>query len=159
MSEENNTAKPATIGEEDTAEFVTATIDGQLFGIPVLSVQDVLGPQHLTRIPLSPSAVAGALNLRGRIVTAIDVRRRLELAPADREKSMSIVVDHFGELYSLLIDEVGEVLSVQIDTFERNPPTLAQCWREVSAGIYRLEGRLLVIIDVERLLEETRMAA
>lgn len=140
---------PASGGERD---FVTARVGGQLFGIPVLAVRDILGPQRLTSIPLSPPEIAGALNLRGRIVTAIDLRRRLGLDPADRKKSMSVVVDHHGELYSLLIDEVGEVLSARADAFEHNPPTLEGRWREVSVGIYRMDDCLLVILDVERLL-------
>lgn len=141
------------VNDADTREYVTATIDGQLFGVPVLSVQDVLGPQKLANIPLAPSEVAGALNLRGRIVTAIDLRRRLGLPAADKQESMSIVVEHHGELYSLLIDEVGEVLSVPANSYERNPPTLDSRWREVSGGIYRLDGQLMVILEVDRLLE------
>lgn len=142
-----------------TEEFVTAVIDNQLFGIPVLSVQDVLGPQNLANIPLAPPEVAGSLNLRGRIVTAIDLRKRLGMEPADREKSMSIVVDHHGELYSLLIDEVGEVLRVPLENYERNPPTLDPRWRDVSQGIFRLDGRLLVILQVQRLLDIIKVAA
>ncbi len=137
----------------ETQEFVTATIAGQLFGIPVLTTQDVLSPQTLASIPLAQPEVAGALNLRGRIVTAIDLRVRLGMEPADKEKSMSIVVDHHGELYSLLIDEVGEVLSVPLDAFERNPPTLDAGWREVATGIFRLEGQLMVVLEVDKLLE------
>lgn len=140
--------------------FVTMTVAGQLFGIPVLQVQDVLGAQRLTRIPLAPPEVAGSLNLRGRIVTAIDVRTRLGLPqrPADM-KGMSVVVDLNGELYSLVIDQVGEVLSLAKDTFEANPPTLDPRWREVSRGIYRLKGQLLVVIDVAQLLTLSRASA
>lgn len=137
-------------------EFVTATIGGQLFGIPVLTVQDVLGPQRLARIPLAPPQVAGALNMRGRIVTAIDLRVSLGLPPAERDKQMSIVVDHKGELYSLLIDEVGEVLALDAERLEPNPPTLKASWREVSNGIYRLDGQLMVVLQVERLLDFDR---
>ena len=143
----------------DSEEYVTALIDGQLFGIPVLSVQDVLGPQTLANVPLAPLLVAGSLNLRGRIVTAIDLRKRLGMDPADREKSMSIVVDHHGELYSLLIDEVGEVLQVPMQNYERNPATLDPRWRDVSQGIFRLDGRLLVILQVQRLLDIIKVAA
>ena len=109
----------------------------------------------LPRIPLAPSEVAGALNLRGRIVTAIDVRQRLRLPPRENNEGqqMSVVVEHHGEHYSLLIDSVGEVLSVPGDRYERNPATLNPRWREVSAGIYRLDGELLVVLDVERLLD------
>ena len=143
----------AVVKNED---FVTATIANQLFGIPVLQVQDVLGPQKITRIPLAPPEVAGSLNLRGRIVTAIDVRLRLGLTGRPKDKpGMSIVVDLRGELYSLMVDSVGEVLSLTKEDFERNPATLDPRWREVSTGIYRLNGQLMVVLDVPRLLNFT----
>jgi purine-binding chemotaxis protein CheW len=144
----------------ESQDFVTMTIADQLFGIPVLTVQDVLGSQRITRIPLAPPEVAGALNLRGRIVTAMDVRRRLDLPAREAGKAgMSVVVDHNGELYSLIVDSVGEVLSLPNDAFERNPATLDPKWREVSAGIYRLDGKLLVVLEVSRLLDIRRADA
>ncbi len=140
--------------EQGFDEFVTITIKDQWFGIPVLTVQDVLDTQTITRIPLAPTEVAGALNLRGRIVTAIDVRRRLGLPDREVEnESMSIVVDHGGELYSLIVDSVGEVLSLSAAEFERNPSTLDPTWRDVSAGVYQLEGKLLLVLDVQQLLD------
>ncbi|OIQ91276.1 chemotaxis protein CheW [mine drainage metagenome] len=147
---------------EDHDEFVTMFIEGQMFGIPVLMVQDVLGPQKITRIPLAPPEVAGSLNLRGRIVTAIDVRMRLRLkqrTETDRGEGMSVVVDMRGELYSLMVDSVGEVLSLPKAKFERNPPTLDPLWREFSEGIYRLADKLLVVLDVPRLLDFTKSEA
>ncbi len=139
-----------------TKDFVTAYIGKQLFGIPVLMVQDVLGPQRITRIPLAPPEVAGSLNLRGRIVTAIDVRKRLGLREREDDvPGMSIVVDQGGELYSLMVDQVGEVLSVPQKAFEQNPATLDPRWREFSDGIFRLDKQLLVILDVTRLLDFT----
>lgn len=147
-------AEPANFGAGVAADFVTMTVADQLFGIPVLTVQDVLGPQRITRIPLAPAEVAGALNLRGRIVTAIDVRRRLGLAKRDAgTPGMNVVVDHKGELYALMVDNVGEVLSLSSESYERNPATLDPRWREVSAGIYRLKGKLLVVLEVARLLD------
>ncbi len=138
-------------------DYVTMVIQGQLFGIPVLAVQDVLGPQRITRIPLAPREVAGSLNLRGRIVTAIDVRLRLGLAvQSNGGKGMSVVIDVGGELYSLMVDQVGEVLSLPEAKFERNPPTLDQAWREFSMGIYRLEGTLMVVLDIAKLLDFIR---
>lgn len=148
------------VASGDARDFVTMTIADQLFGIPVLTVQDVLGPQRITRIPLAPAEVAGALNLRGRIVTAIDVRRRLSLPPrAADNQGMSVVVDHKGELYSLIVDSVGEVLSLPGDAYERNPTTLDPRWREVSGGIYRLQGKLLVVLEVARMLDFKRAEA
>lgn len=150
----------SAVASGESQDFVTMTIADQLFGIPVLTVQDVLGSQRITRIPLAPPEVAGALNLRGRIVTAMDVRRRLDLPAREAGKSgMSVVVDHNGELYSLIVDSVGEVLSLPNDAFERNPATLDPKWREVSAGIYRLDGKLLVVLEVSRLLDIRRADA
>ncbi len=140
-----------TVGKRD---FVTIMLAGQLLGIPVLSVHDVLNAQQITKIPLSPNWVAGVLNLRGKIVTAIDLRSRMGLPPLESEKkSMSVVVEHRGEPYSLQIDTVGEVLSLDDQLFERNPVTLDPVWREVSLGIYRLDNQLLAVLDVDKLLE------
>lgn len=152
------TKRPGTeLAAPETQDYVTMFIEGQLFGIPVLTVQDVLGPQKITRIPLAPREVAGSLNLRGRIVTAIDVRLRLGLSNQGGDnKSMSVVVDMGGELYSLMVDQVGEVLSLPAAKFERNPPTLDLMWREFSTGIYRLEDKLLVVLDVSKLLDFNR---
>ncbi len=150
--------RPGTeLAAPETQDYVTMYIEGQMFGIPVLTVQDVLGPQKITRIPLAPREVAGSLNLRGRIVTAVDVRLRLGLPNnSAQSKGMSVVVDQGGELYSLLVDQVGEVLSLPAAKFERNPPTLDPMWREFSAGIYRLEDKLLVVLDVAKLLDFNR---
>lgn len=139
-----------------TREFLTIHLADQTFGIPILQVQDVLGPQKITRIPLAPPAIAGSLNLRGRIVTAIDVRACLGMPPLQRDKGaqeMSVVVESQGELYSLMIDKVGDVLGVDNADFEKSPATLDPQWRSVCQGIYRLKGSLLVILDVPKLLE------
>jgi purine-binding chemotaxis protein CheW len=141
------------MGASDHRDYVTMSIADQLFGIPVLKVQDVLGPQTITRVPLAPPEVAGSLNLRGRIVTAIDVRLRLGLDKREGGKaSMSVVVEHDGELYSLLVDSVGEVLSLNVKDYQRNPPTLNPRLRDFSDGIYRLNGSLLVVLSVASLL-------
>ncbi len=134
--------------------YVTLTVAGQLCGIPVLGVRDILAEQPITRIPLAPPDIAGSLNLRGRIVTAIDLRRRLNLPKAEEgQKRMSVVAEQGGELYALLVDQVSEVMNLDSSLFERNPPTLERNWALFSSGIYRLEGRLLVILDVARLLD------
>lgn len=136
-----------------TKDFLTVKIGGQMFGIPILQVQDVLGEQRVTHIPLAPPQVSGSLNLRGRIVTAVNVRRCLGLPPLENvENEMSVVVDHDDELYSLVIDEVGDVLSLNESEYEQNPATLDLLWRSVSLGVYRLDGGILVILDVPKLL-------
>jgi len=153
-------SKGANGDAEASRDFVTANIAGQLFGLPVLGVQDVLGPRSVTPIPLAPPEVAGALNLRGRIVTAIDLRRRLGLPAGEQARSgMSIVVEHGSELYSLQIDAIGEVLHLEAERHEPNPPTLDACWRDVSDGVYRLDGQLMVVLDVRRLLDLVRPLA
>jgi purine-binding chemotaxis protein CheW len=149
----DTTSDALAIGSGDYRDYVTMSIADQLFGIPVLKVQDVLGPQTITRVPLAPPEVAGSLNLRGRIVTAIDVRLRLSLERRQNEKpAMSVVVEHDGELYSLLVDTVGEVLSLNVKDYQRNPPTLNPRLREFSDGIYRLNGSLLMVLSVASLL-------
>lgn len=158
-----STTAAATGGDKEqknTEQFVTLTIEGQLFGVPVLSVQDVLAPQKITPIPLAAEGVAGALNLRGRIVTAIDVRRRLDLPPRGKDdECMYVVVELGAELYSLMIDSVGEVLSLPVDRFERAPATLDERWKEVCAGVYRLDEELLVVLDVSSLIAHRPIAA
>lgn len=136
-------------------DFLTMTIADQLFGIPVLQVQDVLREQRVTKVPLAPPEVSGSLNLRGRVVTAINMRKRLGLPERTKEnggKDMSVVVEHDNELFSLTIDKVGDVLSLPRDDFESNPATLDPLWMSVSSGIYRLENRLMVVLDVPKLL-------
>lgn len=143
---------------ETASDFLTIFIAGQIFGIPVLQVQDVLGAQRVTRIPLATPEVAGSLNLRGRIVTAIDVRCRLGLPRRETsQREMSVVVELEGELYSLIIDEVGDVMSLDSENFEGTPATLDPVWRNVSAGIYRLEKQLLVVLDVPKLLDKVHL--
>ena len=138
--------------DEEERVFVTLTVADQLCGVPVLAVRDILGEHAITRIPLAPPEVAGSLNLRGRIVTAIDLRRRLHLPPPESQPRMSVVAEQGGELYALLVDQVSEVMSLRASAFERNPPTLPPAWAQFSSGIYRLEGRLMVVLDVGKLL-------
>ena len=137
-----------------TQEYVTLTVAGQWFGIPVLDVQDVLGPRPVAYIPLADKVVAGSINLRGRIVTVIDMRKHLGLPPReDDDPGMNIVVEQSGTLYSLRIDAVGEVMSPPESSYDRNPATIDPMWRDFSDGIYRLENQLLIILAVKKLLE------
>ncbi|MBW6401171.1 chemotaxis protein CheW [Roseomonas sp. HJA6] len=138
--------------EEDV--FLTLTVAGQACAVPVMMVRDVLGAHAITRIPLAPGEVAGSLNLRGRIVTALDLRLRLGLPARDAEAppAMSVVVEQHGELYALLVDQVGEVVPLPARNFAANPPTLDPLWREVSKGVHRQEGQLVIALDVGRVL-------
>ena len=145
--------RPPADAASDEKGFVTLTVADQLGGVPALNVRDILGEQILTRVPMAPREIAGSLNLRGRIVTAVDLRRRLNLpdAPPGTPR-MSVVAEQGGELYALLVDQVSEVISLPASAFERNPPTLPPPWSDYSAGIFRLQNRLLVVLDTTRLL-------
>jgi purine-binding chemotaxis protein CheW len=135
-------------------EYVTAMIGGQLFGLPILRVQDVFAPERVTRVPLAPPEIAGVLNLRGRIVTLIDLSRRLGLDQGEKcGPAMAIGVESRGESYGLLIDSIGEVLKLDEDAREVNPLNLEPALARVSAGIYRLDGQLLMLLDVDRVLD------
>lgn len=134
--------------------LVTMHIGGQLFGIPVLHVQDVLRAQRIARVPLAPPEMAGLINLRGRIVTVIDMRRRLGLpAMESGAPHMFVVVERQGDLFSLVVDSVGEVLTVPVSQIESAPANLQGSWREMADGVCRLEGELLVIIGIKTLLD------
>jgi purine-binding chemotaxis protein CheW len=139
--------------ERNFNEYVTAMVAGQLFGLPILHVQDVFAPERLTHVPLAPPEIAGLLNLRGRIVTLIDMRRRLGLTGAESEyAAMAIGVESHGESYGLLVDSVGEVLKLDDAGREANPVNLDPRLAQVSAGIYRLERQLLIVLDIDRVL-------
>jgi purine-binding chemotaxis protein CheW len=131
--------------------YCTFYVDGQYFGLDVLHVQEVIRYQEMTRVPLAPPVVRGLINLRGQIVTALDLRRRLELAdrPADH-LPVNVVVHTDDGAVSLLVDEIGDVLEVPQQSFERPPETLRGMARELIRGAYKLPDRLLLILDTER---------
>ena len=134
-------------------QYVTVFIGGQLFGLPIHKVHDVFVPESMTRVPLSAPEVAGVLNLRGRIVTAINMRRRLGLPQREGNHGiMAVGIEYRGESYGLIIDEVGEVLNLDAAGREANPANLDGRWAEISGGVHRLSGQLMVILDVERVL-------
>lgn len=134
-------------------EYLTVRISNQLFGLPVTEIQEIIGHQSITHIPLAPSQVAGSLNLRGRIVTAIDVRVLIGHEPdgGDR-KTTSVVVERHGDIYSLMVDAIGEVTELDSSAIEPFPPTVSPAIREVSHGIYQLPEDLLIIADIDTLL-------
>jgi purine-binding chemotaxis protein CheW len=145
--------KEAPSANTKKLQFVTIRLGKQLFGIPVEKVQDVLNPQRITKVPLSPAEVAGVLNLRGRIVTAIDLRVRLGL-PKDENvsKARSVVVEINGDLYCLLVDSVGDVLTLPEDRFAPVPENLSHGWKEVSSGIFKLDKELMIVLQENKLI-------
>ncbi|MFT3724134.1 MAG: chemotaxis protein CheW [Hyphomonadaceae bacterium] len=138
-----------------TKEFVTFKICDQTFGVCVSEIHDVFRPSAMTPVPLSGAEIAGVLNLRGRIVTAIDARSRLGLPPQVKTRAcqrLAIGVERYGESFGLIIDEIGEVVRLEESALEQNPVNLDATWSGVSRGVYRLEDRLLVIMDIDRML-------
>jgi purine-binding chemotaxis protein CheW len=138
-------------------QFLTMRVGNQAFGLPVKKVQDVLRPQKITRIPLARPEVLGLINLRGRIVTVIDLKKRLGLGQIDEEltkssKNRLVVVEFKGELYSLVVDEIGDVLDLPLANFEKSPENLSSAWKEISQGVFKLQNILLLVLDTENLL-------
>lgn len=130
-------------------EFVTMQVGGQLFGISVMAVQDVLRNQTIAKVPLAQEVVAGSLNLRGRIVTAIDMRVRLGMPPfAEYGSAMHVVVPYKEEFFSLVVDKVGEVMALPMSDLEKVPANMESRWKELTAGVFKLEGKLLIILNV-----------
>jgi purine-binding chemotaxis protein CheW len=151
MPHRSTTENRARSGVKD---FITVGVANQTFGIPVGSVQDVFVPQSITRVPLAPREIAGVLNLRGRIVTAVDLRARLGLPPAEGSQArLAVGIERGTEAYGLLIDELGDVLSLAPEALEPNPSNLDAQWSAISRGVYRLDGNLLVLLDVDRVLD------
>jgi purine-binding chemotaxis protein CheW len=141
-------------------EYVTFTTAGQLFGLPIERVQDVFKPVNITRVPLAGPEIAGVLNLRGRIVTAIHLSNRLDLqSRPERAAPMAIGIESGTESFGLLVDAVGEVLKLSDSEREANPINLNRELARVSAGVFRLDGQLLVVLDVDRVLDLNAEAA
>jgi purine-binding chemotaxis protein CheW len=133
-----------------TRQLCTFFVDGMLFGVDVTHVQEVIRYQEMTAVPLAAATVRGLINLRGQIVTAIDMRARLGLAPRDGELPMNVVTTTPDGIVSFLVDEIGDVLEVDERTFERTPETLNATFRELVRGVFKLESRLLLLLDAER---------
>jgi len=135
----------------DVKQFATFYLDKLLFGVEVEKVQEVIRYQEMTRVPLAASVVTGLINLRGQIVTALDLRRRLEMPQREGERlPMNVVVRTGEEAVSLLVDEIGDVLEVEDQTFEAPPETLQGVARELIRGAYKLKDRLLLVLDTEK---------
>ncbi len=138
----------------DSKQFCTFFVNGLFFGVEVLKVQEVIRYQEMTRVPLAPAMIEGLINLRGQIVTAIDLRRRLELALREAAQlPMNVVVRTDDGAVSLLVDEIGDVVEIQDDIYERPPETLQGVARELVQGVYKLKNRLLLILDTEKTVQ------
>jgi purine-binding chemotaxis protein CheW len=134
-----------------TSQLATFWLDGDLFGVEVEHVQEVLRSQSITRVPLAPPAVAGLINLRGQVVTAIELRERLGRQPRPQgQEAVVIVVRLHGEAVSLLVDSIADVVDVDVRDFEAPPDTLDGAARDLIRGAYKLSGQLLLALDVNR---------
>lgn len=140
----------------NTKQFCTFFVNGLFFGVEVLKVQEVIRYQEMTRVPLAPAMIEGLINLRGQIVAAVDLRRRLELAMREPgQLPMNVVVRSDDGVVSLLVDEIGDVVEIQDDIYERPPETLKGVARELVQGVYKLKERLLLILDTEKTVNLT----
>lgn len=141
-------------------QFVTLRLGKQLFGISVLAVRDVMRQQAIAAIPLAQEVIAGSLNVRGRIVTAFDMRRRLGMAPKDNNAhGMMVVVDYQQEHFALMVDDVGDVLALSMNEFEKVPSNIDSSWRALAAGVFKLKEELLIILDVAHVITLTKKDA
>lgn len=134
-------------------QFCTFFLDGLFFGIEVEKVQEVIRHQQTTAVPLAADVIGGLINLRGQIVTAVDLRRRLELSLRDSSMNpMNVVIRTEDGAVSLLVDEIGDVVEVEQESFEHPPDTLRGVARELIRGAYKLKGKLLLLLDTDRAL-------
>jgi purine-binding chemotaxis protein CheW len=158
----NTTAFGAAKAFSKEMEFVTVTVAGQMLGLPINRVHDVFVVSEMTTVPLAQSEIAGLLNLRGRVVTAVSLRRRLGLKEKhDIERRMAVGLENHGEAYGLLVDEVGEVLKLDPEEMQPNPVHMDRRWVGLSQGVHQLQGELLIVLDVDAVLafETEREAA
>ena len=144
---------------EDSLDYVTVTVGGQLLGLPIGRVQDVFIATRITPVPLAPYEIVGLINLRGRVVTAICMRRRMRHADTgrlptgtDEHELTAVGLDQGGEAFALIVDAVGEVMRLSRTTFEPVPIHLDRAWAAIAKGVHRLDDRLLVVIDVDAVL-------
>jgi purine-binding chemotaxis protein CheW len=132
-------------------QFCTFYLDGLFFGVEVEKVQEVIRHQNTTAVPLAHDVIGGLINLRGQIVTAVDLRRRLELSRRDaKQNPMNVVIRTEDGAVSLLVDEIGDVVEVEQENFEHPPDTLRGAARDLIRGAYKLKGKLLLLLDTDR---------
>ena len=155
MSAPQTTNGAAAEAARTSREYATFFVDGLFFGIDVLQVQEVLRYQEMTQVPLAPGVIEGLINLRGQIVTAVDMRRRLKLrARADGQTPMNTVVrTKEGAAVSLLVDEIGDVVEVDAEAFEPVPDNVHPAARDLLQGVYKLKDRLLLVLDTEKTID------
>ena len=151
-----------TMWDELSGMYVTFTVSGQLFGLKVAHVREIFFPEAIYHVPMAPRQVAGLLNLRGRIVTVIDMRDKLSLLDVADDRSEhrpSITTDRNGELYSLQIDKVGDIIEVDSASLRPVPTTVSPTWKLIAKAVCRLDGALMVILDIDALFDDVTLQA
>jgi purine-binding chemotaxis protein CheW len=139
----------------ETSQYCTFTVDGLFFGVAVTEVQEVLRQQRMTHVPQAPHAVQGLINLRGQIVTSVDMRRQLGLEKKDSEPTMNVIVRSRGEVVSLLVDDIGDVIDVGAQALEPAPSTLPARVRDVIHGVMPLPEAILLVLNPARAADVT----
>ena len=135
-------------------QYCTFLLNDLLFGIDVLKVQEIILPQEMTEVPLSTPSIRGLINLRGQVVTAIDLRKWLGFVPvANSKEAMNVVIRAEEDILSFLVDDIGDVLEPDEGSFEPPPETLKENIRELINGVYKLENQLLLVMNAERTFE------
>jgi purine-binding chemotaxis protein CheW len=144
---------------EPSRQFCTFYLYNLMFGVSLERVQEVIRYLELTEIPLAPRVVSGLMNLRGQIVTGIDLRRRLDLPEREEGKHpMNVVIRSTDGAVSLLVDDIGDVVEVTDESFERPPETLQGKVRDVIVGVHKLDKQLLHVLDTDRACETAEPA-
>jgi purine-binding chemotaxis protein CheW len=133
-------------------QYITVRINNQLFGLPIAAINEVFVPEQITRVKLAPREVEGVLNLRGRIVTMIEMRELLGFPPREGSTIVAAGIEHRGESYGLIVDSVGEVLNVDGLQRQANPANIDPRWADLICGVYRVGGELMLVLDVDRAL-------
>lgn len=152
----------AVEGDGAPEVYVTFFVAGQLFGLDIARVREIFFPEAIFHVPMAPRQVAGLLNLRGRIVTVIDMRDKLSLLDVEddrNERRPSITTERDGELYSLWIDKVGDIIEVKSESLRPVPATVSPAWRQLARSVCRLDGALMVILDIDALFADTALRA
>jgi len=150
-----NNARISSQTELETKQYSTFHVGDLFLGIEVVKVQEVIRFQEMTDVPLAPAVIEGLINLRGQIVTAVDARRSLGLEPApDGDLPMNIVIRSEDGVVSLLVDQIGDVLDVPIESYAPTPENMPREQKELIEGVYRLDDRLMLVLDTHCVLRK-----
>ena len=160
MSAEHRMRRDVAIADE--IQLVSVRIEGQLIGLPITSVRDVFSIHAMTPVPKADRAVAGLVNLRGHIVTILDLGSLLNARRGERQTTqepMAVGVEWQGEVFGLVVDEIGDVLSLTADTSEAMPANMSPNWARFTRRVHKLERELMIEIDLHALLESMTLQA